>query len=398
MDRKLAGRILLVIVSLLIVSSGAFAQTNALNFKEADLRDVLHTLGELASVNVAADPQVQGTVTMFLQGLAPLDAIDLVVRTNGYDYLWVENTIVVGLPETLSDRFEPTNAVFFPLEYVEANEIASALSLVVQPATVQPDSVHRGVLVRGTEEQLAKARRFLAERDSKRELEFDFKDAELLTVFHALAQRGGYSLLLDTPLYGTLTILLQGIEVDEAIDLAARQSGVEYHFEGNSLVVRMDPPEEPTRLVDGDEPAPSRPVTPVRTRRPEEDDEPRETRVFKLHYIESDSARSVVARMASHTRLEVEDVDDSLFARGTEAELQLVDELLDQFDVPRVRLDGVVVQAEQRLAVLTVGTRSYVVKQGDSVRGLEVVEVSNQSAALRTARGHIMRVTIGGSE
>lgn len=387
MDRKFAGRIIVMTVFLFIVASCTAFAEDSLNFKEADLRDVLHTLGRLANVNIAADPQVQGTVTMFLQGLAPLDAIDLVVRTHGYDYLWVENTLVVGPSDTLSAGFKPTTAVFFPLQYVEANEIAPILSLVVQPATVQPDSVHKGVLVRGTEEQLARARRFLAERDSKRELEFDFQDADLLTVFRTLARQGGYSLLLDSPLHGTLTILLQGVDIDEAIELAARQSGVNYRFEGNSLIVSMDPPSAITAAQS---------FGPRRRQQGEE--QSLQLRVFPLYYIEPAGAKAIIAGFSPDIRLEVTEIENSLFVRGTRDALQQVEQLLNRFDVPQVRLDGIVVQADERLAVLTIGTRTYVVTQGERVSAVDVVDVGDGRVVLRTARGHMMHVAIGGGE
>src|SRR5690625_699057 len=146
--RRRYGSGLLVLMLLVAAASGAMAADHAMNFKDADMRDVLRTLGELAGVNVAADPQVQGRVTMYLQGMDALEALELIVRIHGYDMLPRGNTVIIGPPATLGERFAPQKPVF------------------------------------------------------------DFRRTSLEDVFHDLAKEGGYSLLLETPLEGNLTILL----------------------------------------------------------------------------------------------------------------------------------------------------------------------------------------------
>src|SRR5690625_2223613 len=156
--RRRYGTMLLVLALLLAATSGAMAAGSSMNFKDADIRDVLQTLGDLAGVNIAAEPQVQGNVTMFLQGMDALDALDLVIRTHGYHSLRMGNTLVIGSSATLSERFESNRAVFFPLKYAEPERLARSLQLVLRSATVQADEAYRGVLVLGTEEQLREAR------------------------------------------------------------------------------------------------------------------------------------------------------------------------------------------------------------------------------------------------
>lgn len=362
------------VLLVVLAAPGVPAAGNAMTFKDADIHDVLNVLAELGGVNVVTDPQVRGTVSFSLRDMDPLEAIDLIVRTNGYSYLWVDDTIVVGPQQTLSERFEPTRAVFFPLRYADPSAVAPALSLVVHPATVQADPTFRGVLVRGTEEQLALAKAFLEQRDVPRRLSLDFQDADLVTVFHALALEGGYNLLLETPLEGKLTILLQGIDVDEGIRLAAQQSGVRYRIEGNSLIVGMA----------GGTDGPAAETTQVR--------------VFTLHYIEPALAQRIVAMAAPAAAVQSEQVGGSLLVRGTEAELEAVATLLEQFDLPAVRVDGIVIRGDERLAVVSVAGRSHLVREGDAAGDLAVVRISDKEVTFRTARGHMLHVPIGGSE
>lgn len=373
------------------------ASDSAANFKDADIRDVLHALGALADVNVVVDPRVQGSVSVFLRDLDPVEAMELVVRAHGYSYHWVrEETIVVGPGPSLAERFEPLRTVFFPLRYAAPEAVVAPLALVVQPAVVQADPAQRGVLVRGNEEQLALAAAFLAERDVPPRLELDFKDADLVTVFHDLALAGGYNLLLDTPLEGKLTMLLQGVDVDEAIRLVARQSGVSYRQEGNSLIVAMPqavPRPEPVQAVL----APAGATAESAAAGDATAAEPMSLRVFSLHYIDPALARRIIGMAAPGQPLDIEVAGGSLLVRASESVLETVEGLLEQVDVPRVRVDGIVTRADQRLAVVSVGSRSYVVKAGDQVSGLVVAEITDSDVALRTVRGYTLRVPVGGA-
>lgn len=408
--------ILLMLCLWLAVASAAMAG-DAMHFKDADIRDVLHALGELGNINVVVDSRVQGSVSVFLRGFDPVEAIDLVTRTNGYSFHWVnDRTIVVGPEPWITERFEPVQTAFFPLRYTKPEAVAASLSLVVQPAVVRPDAAHGGVLVRGTREQLDLAEGFLRQLDVPPRVELDFVDADVLTVFHELALAGGYNLLLESPLYGTITIVLQDIDVDEAIRLAARQSGVKYRFEGNSLIVAMDPPSRavvsamatvsPVPAVDQDSVSASSGGAVsdeggdgdlARTLDSEGTFDPIVLRVLTLYYIDPSQAQRLVAAMVPTQAIQVEVVGSALVMRGPEAVLHEAEALLAEFDVPQVRVDGIVLRGEQRLAVVSVGANSYVVKSGDVVQNLAVVNVDDAGVDFRTVRDQTLHVAIGGA-
>lgn len=73
----------------------------SLDLKDADLRDVLHTFAELMGLNVAVDPEVKGSVTVRLHDVAWDQALDLILRTNGFGYVLEGNILRVGLPSKL---------------------------------------------------------------------------------------------------------------------------------------------------------------------------------------------------------------------------------------------------------------------------------------------------------
>ena len=74
----------------------------SLDLKDADLRDVIATFGKLAHVNVAVDPEVRGSVTLRLHDVAWDQALDVILRSNGWGYVMEGNILRVGSPAKLA--------------------------------------------------------------------------------------------------------------------------------------------------------------------------------------------------------------------------------------------------------------------------------------------------------
>jgi type IV pilus assembly protein PilQ len=55
-----------------------------IDVKDADIRDVLRVFSMLTKKNFAIDPEVKGSVTMRLEDVRWEDALDVVLRSNGY--------------------------------------------------------------------------------------------------------------------------------------------------------------------------------------------------------------------------------------------------------------------------------------------------------------------------
>jgi type II secretory pathway component HofQ len=68
----------------------------SLDLKDADLRDVLHTFAELTGLNVVVDPEVHGSVTVRLHDVPWDQALDLIVASNGFGYVFEGNVMRVG--------------------------------------------------------------------------------------------------------------------------------------------------------------------------------------------------------------------------------------------------------------------------------------------------------------
>jgi hypothetical protein len=66
---------------------------------------------------------------------------------------------------------------------------------------------------------------------------FDFKDVDVRDFFRFIAEISGLNMILDPAVKGTLTMKLENVPWDQALDLVCRTYGLGYQIEGNVLSV-----------------------------------------------------------------------------------------------------------------------------------------------------------------
>lgn len=107
-----------------------------LDFKEADLRNVLKVIAYKSGVNIVASPEVAGVVTMRLQNVHWLDALKTIISTYGYGYDQKENIIMVAPLDKLTEQkkqevelsqVQPTLTEVFALKYIDAADAQRAI-------------------------------------------------------------------------------------------------------------------------------------------------------------------------------------------------------------------------------------------------------------------------------
>jgi type IV pilus secretin PilQ/predicted competence protein len=106
------------------VSSSA-AGNVSLDFKDADINNVLRILSLKSRVNIVAGPEVQGTVTIRLEDVPWDKALDVVLRTYGYVYEREGNIIRVTTKENLATEELVTET--FILNYTTSAEAQEAI-------------------------------------------------------------------------------------------------------------------------------------------------------------------------------------------------------------------------------------------------------------------------------
>lgn len=96
-----------------------------MNYHDAEIPNVLRLLSAQNHVNIVAGNDVQGKVTVSLQNVSLREALNTILKANGYDYLVQGNVILVkkmdkNLPGEMVTRV-------FHLKYVDANNLKQTL-------------------------------------------------------------------------------------------------------------------------------------------------------------------------------------------------------------------------------------------------------------------------------
>jgi type IV pilus assembly protein PilQ len=112
-----------------------------LTLKDADIKDVLRTFSALTQLNIVLDPGVSGSVTVELRDVPWDQALDLILRINGLDYVLENNVLRVAPISKLAseksaraayDREQelakPLKTVVKPLSYASAGEVSDLLT------------------------------------------------------------------------------------------------------------------------------------------------------------------------------------------------------------------------------------------------------------------------------
>ena len=112
-----------------------------LTLKDADIKDVLKTFSVLTDLNIVLDPGVSGSVTVELRDVPWDQALDLILKINGLDYVLENNVLRVASISKLAseksarasfaieqEKARPLKTVLKPISYSKASDIASLLS------------------------------------------------------------------------------------------------------------------------------------------------------------------------------------------------------------------------------------------------------------------------------
>jgi type IV pilus assembly protein PilQ len=114
-----------------------------LDFKGADIHSVLKILAQKAGVNIVATADVMGTITIKLNEIYWEKALDTIVKTNGFDYEWLnDQVIMVSTLEKLSQQRkvraetqenEPFDTQTFVINFSKASDVKGAVEKMIGP-------------------------------------------------------------------------------------------------------------------------------------------------------------------------------------------------------------------------------------------------------------------------
>lgn len=97
----------------------------SLDFKEADILDVLRVIGHKAKMNILPGKDVKGAVTVRLDNVPLFKALDLILKSLGYAYVIEDNIIRVDTPTVLLGE---TTTRVFKLNYAKASDMVGIVT------------------------------------------------------------------------------------------------------------------------------------------------------------------------------------------------------------------------------------------------------------------------------
>lgn len=377
--------VLVVLLGLGNVAGTAWAQGGQndvfdMEFDGAKLADVLRILAELAGYNVIVDSEVQGSVTYRLQDMSIDEAIEMVVRTSGYSYRTMGNTIVVATEATLRSRFDTVQTRLFPLKHADPAALLPVLRLLVPGIEAHADTIQQALVVRGTSDELDAVQRLVHERDVPPPVNREFVDEPVVEILRSLARLGGYNLIAQGDVAGTMTVVLSNLPVEAAIELVAKRAGLSYEIHGTELFVIGQALDEA-----GDDEA-TRAMAPIPSR---------ERRIIRLAHVNPAKIIDAVDLLAGGEVWADEETGTLIVSAGASA-LRQVEELVALFDVPHVIVRGVLRQGDDYLAIMQLDEQSYIVRAGDQVGSVTVVAIDADGIGIETIHGRRLRVPAGG--
>ncbi len=160
--------VLLAYILICLSTNTVLADVNTpvtMDFKGADLRDVLRSLAQIAEVNLITHQSVQGEVTLTLTQVPFKDAIDLITLINDLEYRWVGNTLLIAAPEKIKENFSDLKMQSFKIQYAQLDETKQILETLVKDSTIIVDSRIRTLVVGAEKYQMAQIESIISSLD-----------------------------------------------------------------------------------------------------------------------------------------------------------------------------------------------------------------------------------------
>jgi type IV pilus assembly protein PilQ len=118
-----------------IKDSLAAAENVTLDFKDAEIHNVLKILSQKSGINIVATPDVMGTITIKLVDVPWDRALDVILKSNGFGYQKQGNVILVTKIENMSkiQADEPLRTEIINLKFLDSQDAMRILIPMLSP-------------------------------------------------------------------------------------------------------------------------------------------------------------------------------------------------------------------------------------------------------------------------
>ena len=321
-----------MIMSLLIISLFSLSLTAAvqgeikdMNFKGADIRDVLRSIAEVAGVNLVSDSSVSGTISIHLREISFDEALNLITQTTGLAYKWDGNTVVVATPERIEEVYEDMNIEVLEFENTNLERVKSVVNSIYPELNIQIIRENTQLLMVGNSDLITQAVEVInrvdfpkveTEEEQTAEAEEEQEEAEKIVEIVKI-QHGNLNEVVENirTLYPDL--IVQTVTNNNQVILKGNEGNIS---EAKDLITKIDVPSEEEIAEAEEEEA-------------EQEQEIKEiTEIVKIENIGSEELINKIKNVYPDLKMSYEEINQQLIIRGVEEEVQNALKLVDRFD------------------------------------------------------------------
>ncbi|HNV71381.1 MAG TPA: secretin N-terminal domain-containing protein, partial [Candidatus Ozemobacteraceae bacterium] len=155
-------------VLVLCLSATAHAEDNiSLDFRDADIRDILKIIAQKSGTNIIAEKNVRGNVTVRLNDVYYEEAMNLIAKTNGFAVRKIGNTWVLADEKKLVESFEKGLTITKRLQYAKAADVSKVVqSVIKKDIKVATDDRINAVIVSGGKDILDEVKKLIETVDT----------------------------------------------------------------------------------------------------------------------------------------------------------------------------------------------------------------------------------------
>jgi len=138
----------------------------SLEFRDADIKDVLRAVGQAASLNMIVSDTVTGQVSLSLKDVDIMEALESILKTKGLTYVRERNIVrVVAVADVKDDDMETR---VFPLGYANGKDSLGVVEKIKsEKAKVSVDTRMNALVVRDLSLNIDRMERLLTQLDKR---------------------------------------------------------------------------------------------------------------------------------------------------------------------------------------------------------------------------------------
>ncbi len=304
--------LILVLVFSIGVMAGPQDKIRDMNFKNAEIVDVLRAIAEVADVNLITDSSVGGATTVHLKDITFQKALDLITQTRGLNYKWDENTIVVATPDRIETIYANIVTEFVAVNSNNIDDISVIIKDIFPDTQITVDNLRRQFILKGEKSRVNEIKEMITRLDT----------TDQSVSASALIKPGQETEVVEDKIY---TESYQVVNAELA-DLENKLKQINYNLDvrTNALTNSL--------TIKGSEKEVKEAISMSKTY--DESLEPA-TRVVRVDYVDSEKINEIVSNFYPDIKLHVNEKRKEIIINGAKNKLDGVVELVKEINIPQ---------------------------------------------------------------